>query len=63
MLQFLVVSHGTDWVVKRKTQSASRFTDRLKAITAWPIANRYFGSGPGDPPGIPGGGITGVEFG
>jgi hypothetical protein len=34
MLQFLVVNHGTDWVVKRKTQSAGRYTDRLKAITA-----------------------------
>ena len=34
MLQFFVVNHGTDWVVKRKTQSVDRYTDRLKAITA-----------------------------
>jgi hypothetical protein len=34
MLQFLVVSHGNDWLVKTKTRLAGRYTDRLKAITA-----------------------------
>ena len=33
-MQFLVVNHCTDWFVKRKTRSAGRYTDRLKAITA-----------------------------
>lgn len=34
MLQFLVVSHGKDWLVKTKTRSVGQYTDRLKAITA-----------------------------
>jgi hypothetical protein len=40
--------------------SAVAYASRSKAE---PTADRYFGSGPGGPPGVPGGGMTGVELG
>src|SRR6202047_2347630 len=57
-MELILAEHDNDAARKSRFEP---FNDRATRTSLTPYC--YFGSGPGGPPGTPGGGITGVELG